>query len=212
MSKNPVKGCDLACHETPGYWPRAGRVPEPGVAGWPAEQGGRPGGRRSGAPPGLLVRVGLALPPVPGEGDEAANHVGGQPGGAREVPQCRVFILGIPGVRRPHVRFPACQYPPARTRGPAEPVLDHAESAGGNALAVFELSQRSLGYPGRFGKGPPVPHAQLDPARDDVISEPPPVLIGHLTVLPTSRRQPRHRLRDHPYLKKIEESSSPAGG
>src|SRR5271169_841568 len=119
----------------------------------------RPGFRRSGAPPGLTVCVGVALPPVPGEGDEAANHVGGQPGGARDVPQGRVFVLGMPEVQRAHVRFPACQYPPARTWGPAEPVLDHTESAGGNALAVLELSQRSLGYPGRFGKGPPVPHA-----------------------------------------------------
>src|ERR1035438_1352692 len=51
----------------------------------------------------------------------------------------------MPEVRRPHLRFPACQYPSARTRGPAEPVLDHTEGAGGNVLAVLELSQRPLG-------------------------------------------------------------------
>ena len=50
----------------------------------------------------------------------------------------------------------------------------------------------------------------FDPACDDVISEPPPVLTGHLTVLPPNR-QPRRWLPDHPYLKKAEESSSFAG-
>src|SRR5215472_2251256 len=109
--------------------------------------------------PGLLVCAVVALPPVPGEGDEAANHVGRQPRSARDVPQRRVLILGRPEVRRPHLGFPACEYPPARTWGPAEPVLDHAEGAGGNVLAVLELSQRPLGHPGRLGKGPPVPHA-----------------------------------------------------
>src|SRR6516225_7545869 len=166
----------------------------------------RPGGWRSTAPPGLLVWVGGALPPVPGQRDEAANHVRGQPRGAGNVPQRRVFILGGPGVRRRHARLAACQYPPARTRGPAQPVLGHTESAGGNPLAVLELAQRSLGHPGHLGKGPPVPHAELDPACDDVVGEPPPVLTGHMTVLPPSRRQ----LRDHPYPKKIENSSSSA--
>src|SRR5690242_21848290 len=63
-------------------------------------------------------------------------------------------------------------------------VLDHAEGAGGHPLAVLKLPQRPLGHPGRFRKSPPVPHAQFDPARDDVIGEPLPVLIGHMTVLP----------------------------
>ena len=112
-----------------------------------------------GSLPDLLVCAVVALPPVPGEGDEATNHVGRQPRSARDVPQRRVLILGLPEVRRPHLGFPACEYPPARTWGPAEPVLDHAEGAGGNVLAVLELSQRPLGHPGRLGKGPPVPHA-----------------------------------------------------
>lgn len=46
--------------------------------------------RRAGlalsAPLGPLFRAGVALPPVPGKGDEPANHVGGEPGGAGEVP------------------------------------------------------------------------------------------------------------------------------
>jgi mannose-6-phosphate isomerase-like protein (cupin superfamily) len=115
--------------------------------------------QRSSTLPGLLVCAVAALPPVPGEGDEATNHVGRQPRSARDVPQRRVLILGLPKVWRPQLGFPACEYPPTRTRGPAEPVLDHPEGAGGNVLAVFELSQRPLGHPGRLGKGPPVPHA-----------------------------------------------------
>src|ERR1700733_3473207 len=99
----------------------------------------------------------VALPPVPGEGDEAADHVGGQPRSARDVPQRRVLMLGRPGVRRPPVRPPPRQYPPARAGGPAEPVLDHAEGAGGNALPVLELSQCPLGYPGRRPGASPVP-------------------------------------------------------
>src|ERR1700728_2003494 len=156
---------------------RFGRTDEPGEVA----------ARRSSAPPGLLVCAVIALPPVPGEGDEAANHFGGHPGSARDVPERRVLILGMPEVRRPHLRFPARQYPPARPRGPAEPVLDHTEGAWGNVLAVLELSQRPLGHPGRLGKGPPVPHAEVDPACDDVVGEPRPVLTGHMTVLPVSR-------------------------
>ena len=57
------------------------------------------GGRRSSASPGLLVCAVVALSPVPGEGDKAANHVGGQPRSAREVPQRRILILGMPEVR-----------------------------------------------------------------------------------------------------------------
>jgi hypothetical protein len=56
----------------------------------------RPGARRSSAPLGLLVCAVVALSPVPGEGDEAANHVGGQPRSARDVPQRRILILGMP--------------------------------------------------------------------------------------------------------------------
>jgi hypothetical protein len=113
---------------------------------------------QSGARAGLLVCA-VALPPVPGEGDEAANHFGRQPRSARDVPERRVLILGRSDIRRADLGFPACQYPPARTRGPAEPVLDHAEGAGGDVLAVLELAQRPLGHPGRLGQGPPVPHA-----------------------------------------------------
>src|SRR5579859_948204 len=55
------------------------------VAAWRAPGGGR----RSSASWGLLVCAVVALPPVPGKGDQAANHVGGQPGGARDVPERR---------------------------------------------------------------------------------------------------------------------------
>src|SRR3984893_10428839 len=89
---------------------------------------------------GLARCAVVALPPVPGEGDEVANDLGRQPRSARDVPQRRVLILGLSEVRRPHLGFPACEYPPARTRAPTEPVLDHAEGAGGNVLAVLELS------------------------------------------------------------------------
>jgi len=46
---------------------------------------GRPTGQ-SRASLGLLVCAVVALPPVPGEGDEAANHVRRQPRSARDVP------------------------------------------------------------------------------------------------------------------------------
>src|SRR5690349_20385474 len=75
---------------------------------------------RSRAPTGLLVCAFGALPPVPGQGNQPAYHVGGEPGGARNVPQRRVFMLGMPTVRRPHARLPAGKYPSARTRRPAE--------------------------------------------------------------------------------------------
>lgn len=39
-----------------------------------------------GSLPDLLVCAVVALPPVPGEGDEATNHVGRQPRSARDVP------------------------------------------------------------------------------------------------------------------------------
>jgi Domain of unknown function (DUF5753) len=42
--------------------------------------GARPTGGRGQTPPGLLVCAVFALPPVPGECDEAANYVGGRPG------------------------------------------------------------------------------------------------------------------------------------
>src|SRR6266567_877216 len=161
-----------------------------GSSGMSSSRGVR--SRRSIPPPGLLPCAVVALSPVPSECDEAANYVGGQPRGARDVPQRRVFVLGMPAVRRPHVRLAACQYPSARTWGPVEAILHHSEGARGNPLAVLELSQRPLGHRGRLGKCPPVPHAQLDPARDDVIGEPPPVLTGHVTVLPASRRQSPH--------------------
>src|SRR5260370_7940465 len=127
----------------------------------PAGQGNRPGGRRSSAPPGLLVCAVVALSPVPGEGDEAANHVGGQPRSARDVPQRRVLILGMPEVRRPHVRFPACQYPSARTRCPAEPVLDHTKGAGENPLALLALSYPPPVHPPPLLTPPPSPPPQL---------------------------------------------------
>src|ERR1700734_2622351 len=147
--------------------------------------------RRSCVPAGLLVYAGAALPPVPGEGDETANHIRGQSGGAGDVPQRGVFILGMPGARRPHAGLLAGQYPPARARSPAEPVLDHTEGAGGTALPFPELAQRSFGPPGRLGESPPVSHAQLDPARHDIVGEPPPVFLGHMTVLPPSRHRSR---------------------
>src|SRR6516225_6370886 len=87
-------------------------------------------------------------------------------------------------------------------------VLDHAEGAGGHSLAVLELPQRPLGNPGHLGKCPPVPHAQLDPARDDVIGEPLPVLTGHMTVLPPRAARSPHGPPDHTYPKRIEESTS----
>src|SRR5437868_434464 len=113
-------------------------------------------GQRSRALLGPVVCAIVALPPVPGEGDEAANHVGRQSRSARDVPQRRILMLGMPEVRRPYLRFPAFQDPSPRTRGPAEPVLDHTEGAGGNVLAVLELAQRPLRHPGRLGKGSPV--------------------------------------------------------
>src|ERR1700759_3465017 len=116
-------------------------------------------GQRPSALLSLVICPIVTWPPVPGEGHEAANHVGRQSRSARDVPQRRVLMLGVPEVRRPYLRFPAFQDPSPRTRGPAEPVLDHTEGAGGNVLAVLELSQRPLGHPGRLGKGSPVPHA-----------------------------------------------------
>ena len=53
----------------------------------------------STAPLGQLVCSIVALPPVPSEGDEAADYVRRQSRGAREVQQRRVFILGMPAVR-----------------------------------------------------------------------------------------------------------------
>src|SRR5579871_3146733 len=121
------------------------------------------GTRDTGAPIGpvsaLWLCAAVALPPVPGQGDQAADHVGRQSWSAREVRQRRVLIFGRPGVRRPHLGFSAGQDPPARTRRPAELVLDHAQGAGGNVLAGLELPECPLGHPGRLGKGAPVAHA-----------------------------------------------------
>src|SRR5215472_72367 len=150
-------------------------------------------GGRLGTSLHLLARVVVALPPVASECDEAPNYIGGQPGRARDMPERRIFILCMHAVLRPHLRLPACQYPSGRTRCPAQAILHHGESAGGNPLTILKLPERPLGHPGRLGKCPPIPHAQLDPARNDVISEPQPVLASHVTVLPASRRPSPHR-------------------
>jgi len=140
-----LQACD------PQWWQPGGNIYQPYLAGI----------SRLSASPGLLLRAGvaLALPPAPGQRYHAANYLRRQPGSAGDVPQRGVFVFALPEARRPHRRLAARQYAPARTRGPAQPVLDHPQSARGNALAVLELAQRPLGHPGRLGKCPPVPHA-----------------------------------------------------
>jgi hypothetical protein len=105
------------------------------------------------------------------------------------MPERWVIVLKMALFGRPGVRFPARQNPPARTRGPAEKILDHAEGAGGNSLAVLKLPERPLGHAGGLGKGTPVPHAEFDAAGDDVVGKPSPVLTSHVPILPEEVRR-----------------------
>src|SRR5215469_1049717 len=140
--------------------------------------------RASGSPWGCLARAFLTLPPVPGERDETADYIGGEARRTREMPERRVVVLFLAAADRLGDRFAARQYPAARTRRPAELVLDHAQSAGRDPLAVLQLAQGPVGHAGRLSKRTPVPHVQFDPARYDVIGQPPPVLTGHEPIPP----------------------------
>src|SRR6266568_477543 len=72
-------------------WGRAGRVV--------CVRGCVPGGGRLGVRGGVVVGVVGVLAPGAGEGDEAAYDVGGESGGAGDVPQGGVVVVGVAGVR-----------------------------------------------------------------------------------------------------------------
>src|SRR5260221_11472470 len=63
-------------------------------------------------------------------------------------------------------------------------ILDRAESTGGHALAVLELSECAVGYAGLGGERAAVPHAKRGAPRNDVVAAPLPVLTSHNHIIP----------------------------